>query len=74
MAIKRYHLKEQPIPDGFRIFEHRLEVAGVHARKEDAAKFVVAKRPWLELQHDFGNAYDRNAIKVMGVRCVGVRR
>ncbi|HSS47024.1 MAG TPA: hypothetical protein VLL03_06400, partial [Burkholderiales bacterium] len=49
MSTLKYHLDEQEIPDGFQIFEERLEVAGVGFRKEDAAAFVTAKDGWLEL-------------------------
>ena len=42
MSKRKYHLDEQDIPEGFQIFEDRLEVAGVRFRKEDAAAFASA--------------------------------
>ncbi len=66
MSTRSYHLGEQEIPDGFQIFEERLEVAGVSFRKEDAAAFASATDGWLELERDLGNKHDRNAIKVIG--------
>lgn len=66
MSAQKYHLDEQEIPDGFQIFEERLEVTGVSFRKEDAAAFATAKEGWLELERDPGNKHDPNAIKVNG--------
>lgn len=66
MSKRKYHLNEQDIPEGFQIFEDRLEVAGVSFRKEDAAAFAGAKDVWLELEREPGNKYDINAIKVIG--------
>ena len=66
MTIRKYHLQEQQIPDGFQIFEDRLEVAGVAFRKSEAASFANSKNLWLELQREEGNPQDRNALKVIG--------
>jgi hypothetical protein len=66
MSTRKYHLDEQEIPDGFQIFEERLEVAGVSFRKEDATAFATAKEGWLEFERDLGNKYDPNAIRVIG--------
>ena len=69
MTTKKYHLQEQSIPDGFVIFEERLEVAGIQFRKDKALVFV--KNPegcWLEVERDENNKYDKNAIKVIGCR------
>ncbi len=66
MSKPKYHLDEQDIPEGFQIFEDRLEVAGVSFRKEDAAAFAGAKNVWLEFEREPGNKYDENAIKVIG--------
>lgn len=66
MSKRKYHLDEQDIPEGFQIFEDRLEVAGVSFRKEDAAAFAGKKDVWLELEREPGNKYDENAIKVIG--------
>ena len=66
MSTRNYHLGEQEIPDGFQVFEERLEVAGISFQKEDAAAFATAKDGWLELERDLGNKHDPNAIKVIG--------
>src|SRR6266508_6942023 len=66
MSTRKYHLDEQQIPEGFQIFEERLEVAGVGFRKENAVAFANAKEGWLELEREFGNEHDPNAIKVIG--------
>jgi hypothetical protein len=66
MSTRKFHLDEQDIPDGFQIFEERLEVAGVSYRKQDAIAFATAKTLWLELEPDPGNKHDSNAIKVIG--------
>ncbi len=66
MSTRNYHLGEQEIPDGFQIYEERLEVAGVSFRKEDAAAFATTNDGWLELERDAGNGHDPNAIKIIG--------
>ena len=66
MTTRKYHLQNQKIPDGFQIFEDRLEVAGVSFRKSDAASFAKSGTGWLELERDHGNKHDKNAIKVIG--------
>ncbi|MEW6227889.1 MAG: hypothetical protein AB1700_07305, partial [Bacillota bacterium] len=66
MAKKKYHLQEQEIPEGFQIFEERLEVMGVKYRKQDATTFAQGKNIWLELERELSNEHDKNAIKVMG--------
>ena len=66
MSTRKYHLEEQEIPEGFQIFEERLEVAGVSFRKEDAAAFATAKDGWLEFERELGNKHDSNAIRVIG--------
>jgi hypothetical protein len=66
ISKRKYHLNEQDIPEGFQIFEDRLEVAGGSFRKEDAVAFAGAQDVWLELEREPGNKYDENAIKVIG--------
>ncbi|RLB24349.1 MAG: hypothetical protein DRG73_04015 [Deltaproteobacteria bacterium] len=66
MAKRKYHLQEQPIPEGFHIYEDRLEVAGVSFRKNDAAAFAKSKHLWLELEREQENKHDKNAIRVIG--------
>lgn len=64
--MKKYHLKDQEIPEGFQIFESRLEVEGTSFRREDATSFAESSTQWLELERDIGNKHDKNAIKVIG--------
>jgi len=65
LTSANYHLGA--IPDGFQIFEERLEVAGIVHRRADAAAFVSrGKDIWLELSPEPNNAHDRNAIRVIG--------
>lgn len=67
MESKKYHLQEQEIPDGFQLFEERLEVSGVKFRKDDASAFASRNDDiWLEFERDEENKYDKNAIKVIG--------
>lgn len=56
-----------PIPHGFQIFSHRLSVAGVQHRREDALAFADSTNQVLTLEREDGNAHDANAIKVIGV-------
>lgn len=66
MSGLKYQEHDQEIPEGFQVFEDRLEVAGVGFRKEDAADFAARKEGWLELEREPGNKHDPNAIKVIG--------
>ena len=61
-----YHLQDQEIPEGFQIYEDRLEIAGLSFRKADAISFVKAGKKWLELEREIKNKHDKNAIKVIG--------
>jgi len=63
-----YHLLDQPIPDGYRIYADRVEVAGIANYRRDAQIFISAGKKWVELQRDPDNAYDQNAIKVIGCK------
>jgi hypothetical protein len=63
-----YHLLDQPIPDGYRIYADRIEVAGIANYRTDAESFISAGEKWVELQRDPQNAFDRNAIKVIGCK------
>lgn len=63
---KKYHLASQPIPEGFQIYEDRLEVMGVVPNKATALPFCRAKEQALELQLDPSNSHDRDAIMVIG--------
>lgn len=65
----KYHLQgaEQEIPDGYQIFEERLDVAGIAFQKDAATAFCESKRGQrLELEADFQNKHDKNAIKIIG--------
>lgn len=63
-----YHLLDQPIPAGFRIYADRIGVAGIANHRADAQSFISAGEKWVELQRDPNNAYDQNAIKVIGCK------
>lgn len=54
------------IPDGYQIFEERLEVAGIHYRRDDAVQFANSRNKWIEFQREPENRSDKNAIKVIG--------
>lgn len=66
--IKKYHLREQEqtIPNGFQIYDERLEVAGIQHRRDAAAEFVKQTNQWLEFESEPLNSYDPNAIKILG--------
>lgn len=64
MTKADYHLP--PIPDGFQIYEERLEVAGLAQRKVDAARFARGKQKALEWEPEPGNRYDKNAVRLFG--------
>lgn len=67
MTSNKYHLQEQEIPDGYEIFEERLEVSGIQYRKNDALAFATKTDGiWLEFEREENNKYDRNAIKIIG--------
>lgn len=69
MAKKKFHLQEQEIPDGYMIFEERLEVAGIQFQKNAAISFSQnTEGCWLEFEREEDNKYDKNAIKVIGCR------
>jgi hypothetical protein len=55
-----------PLPKGFRIYESYLSVAGIQKRKEELHRFAHGSDQSLELIREPSNAYDTNAIKVIG--------
>ena len=60
-----------PIPKGYQIYLNYNEIAGLHHYKDAAIAFVLTEeKKWLEFQREKGNAYDTNAIEVIG--CVEV--
>lgn len=66
MSDGKYHLTQ--IPDGFQIFEERLEVAGIQYRRDDARVFADGRNLYLEFERDAANRHDKNAIKIIGCR------
>lgn len=66
MSDAIYHLPD--IPDGFQIFEERLDVAGISYRREQALEFSKGRGLSLEFEREEGNPHDRNAIRVIGTR------
>lgn len=66
MTTRSYHLQSQPIPDGFQIYEDWVDVAGIHVRKSAAIAFVMSRAGWIELERDYVNQHDKNAIQVLG--------
>ena len=66
MATRNYHLQSQPIPDGFQIYEDWVDVAGIHVRKSAAIAFAMSRAGWIELERDYVNQHDKNAIQVLG--------
>lgn len=65
---RKYHLREQEqkIPAGYQIYVDRLEVAGIHHRRDAAAQFVKQTNLWLEFLSEPSNSYDSNAIMILG--------
>lgn len=63
---RTYYLADQPIPDGYRLFVDRLEVAGIAHHRAEAEKFIRSRRKWLELRREPENPHDPNAIEVFG--------
>lgn len=56
-----------PIPEGMRIMEADIEVAGIPYHKAAALAFARRQQQYLELEREAGNQHDPNAIKVIGV-------
>ncbi len=65
MSSKQFHLPA--IPDGFQIYEERLEVAGLAYRKRHALRFVRGREHRLEFEPEPSNRFDPNAIRVIGL-------
>jgi hypothetical protein len=68
VLTRKYHLKEheQKTPDGYQIYDDRLEVAGIQHRRDAAAQFVNQTNQWLEFESEPLNSYYSYAIKVLG--------
>ena len=56
----------EPIPDGYQIYVSRLEIAGIHYRKDEALKFAVGNYQTIAFERDQNNKHDPNAIKIIG--------
>lgn len=67
MAHKKYHLEGQPIPDGYQIFQDRINVAGVFRRKYAGMAFCLGRQQHLRFERERTNRHDPNAIKVFGI-------
>ena len=66
---KRYHLKENPLPQGHQIYAKRLEPTGlgIEDRKESAVRFARGSHQRLRLEHEPENQVDPNAVRVIGI-------
>lgn len=65
--IKKFYLNQSKIPKGYEIYEPRLEVMGVN-RADDSVNFVAnLDEACLEFEKDPNNAFDKNAIKIIGL-------
>ena len=63
---QEYHLKEQAIPEGYQIYEERLEVAGSQHYRPAGATFVKGKEHQIRFEPEPSNKYDQNAIRIIG--------
>jgi hypothetical protein len=62
-----------PIPAGYQIFDARIEVAGLAYQRKDVLRYIRTEEEHkLEFKPDPTNAYDKHAIKVVGI--VGAKR
>jgi hypothetical protein len=64
--LKKFHLHEQPIAEGHRLYEEGLEAMGVSHRRDDAMAFCKAKGQWLEFEPEPSNKHDPHAIRLVG--------
>ena len=55
-----------PIPDGMKIYESDVEVAGIQHHRESALAFVGGTNHALTLEWEPDNPHDINAIKILG--------
>ncbi len=56
-----------PIPNGYQIFSKNIPVAGISYHRDDAIRFARSSNQELSLQREPSNAYDKNAIKLIGL-------
>lgn len=66
MSKAVYHLNDHPIPEGFQLYQDRIPVAGLFARKAAGIAFCRGREKRLRFEPDPTNVHDQNAIKVMG--------
>ena len=66
MSTANYVLSQTTIPDGYQIYEERLEVSGVSFRKNEARPFVKSGSTSIYLERETDNPHDRNAIAIYG--------
>jgi hypothetical protein len=66
MEHKEYHLAQNPLPDGFRIFQDYVPIMGLPTRRADAIAFCKGSERNLRFQLEPNNPHDLNAIKVIG--------
>lgn len=65
-VIKKYHLSDNPLDIGWRIFAPKLSVAGIQFRRNAARRFISGSQQSLKFQSEPSNKFDSNAIKVIG--------
>jgi hypothetical protein len=63
---KAFHIANNPLPAGYRIFFEIAEIRGVHLRRGAARAFCRARSPRLSWQREPRNRHDPNAIAVFG--------
>lgn len=68
MVHKKFHLEEQPIPDGYQIFQDRIAVAGLFKRKHAGMAFCRGRQWQLRFEREASNRHDPNAIRIFGSR------
>jgi hypothetical protein len=66
MSASKYWLQEQAIPDGYQIYEDCIGVAGEQYKRGDCQKFMKSKVLGVWLRRETDNAFDNNAILVIG--------
>ena len=71
MVINKWFTATIPIPDGYQIYEERIEVVGIAHYKAAATAFVKGKAQYADLVPEPNNPQDGAAIKVIGC-CKGL--
>lgn len=65
-AKRRYHLQDNPIPEGYKILIERVDVKGVENYAAAAIGFINGENQSLQLAHEPANKFDKNAVMVIG--------